>query len=62
MESHPAARLARKDGTVNGDSRRGPLVWMISTARAMTGEPPTPDPMMVAVAAWSSAEVGCQLA
>ncbi len=51
MEIQPAARLARKLGTVNGDSRRGPFSLMMLTASAITGEPPTPEPMMVPVTA-----------
>ena len=51
IEIQPAAMLARKLGTVNGDSRRGPLSRIVSTASAITGEPPTPEPMIVAVAA-----------
>ena len=58
IEIQPAAMLARKLGTVNGDSRRGPLSRIVSTASAITGEPPTPEPMIVAVAAFSSAVVG----
>lgn len=60
METCPAAMLARKDGAVNGDNRRGPRASVVRTASAIAPKPPTPDAMIVAVRSWSATSVGCQ--
>ena len=55
MDTCPAARLTRNDGTVNGDSRCGPRVSVVRTASAMAPNPPMPDAMTVAVRASAAA-------
>jgi hypothetical protein len=56
----PAARLARKAGTVNGDSRRVPLVSTVRTASAIAGNPPIPVAITVAVRSCARASAGVQ--
>ena len=58
IEIHPAARLARKLGMVKGPTRRGPFSMMIFEVSCMTGEPPTPEAMMVAVPCFSASVLG----
>ncbi|MDT4840871.1 hypothetical protein FQZ97_747060 [compost metagenome] len=60
MDTWPAARLTRNDGTVNGDRRCGPRASVVRTASAMAPKPPMPDAMTVAVRCWSCASVGAQ--
>ena len=40
IDTCPAAKLPRNDGTVNGDSRCGPRVSVVRTASALDGERP----------------------
>ena len=40
IDTCPAARLSKNDGTVNGDSRCGPRVSVVRTASALDGERP----------------------
>ena len=51
IDTCPAARLTRNDGTVNGDSRCGPGVSVVRTASAIAPKPPMPEAMTVAVRA-----------
>ena len=60
IEMWPAAILARKLGTVNGDSRRGPRPSVVRTASTMAPKPPTPEPTMVAVRSRSLSVSGSQ--
>ena len=60
IEIWSAAILARKEGAVNGDSRRGPRVSVVLTASAIAPNPPTPDAIMVAVRCCESSSTGRQ--
>ena len=60
MDTWPAARLTKNDGTVNGDRRCGPRVSVVRTASAMAPKPPMPEAITVAVRACDRASAGAQ--
>ncbi len=60
IDTCPAARLTRKDGTVKGDRRDTPRLSVVRTAWAMAPKPPMPEPMMQAVRVRSCSLAGCQ--
>ena len=60
IETQPAARFGRNEGTTKGDRRRGPRPRMVSIAPVIAGTPPTPVPMRVAVRERGSGSSGAQ--
>ena len=49
IETFPAARLTRNDGTVNGESFLAPRLSTVRTASVIVRNPPMPDAMTVPV-------------
>ncbi|VTM13442.1 Uncharacterised protein [Klebsiella pneumoniae] len=60
IDTCPAARLARKEGIVNGERRRGPRSSVVCTALAISLNPPIPVAITVAVRSCSASDAGDQ--
>ena len=62
IEIWPAARFARKDGTVKGERRLTPRWSVVRTASTIAGKPPMPDAITVAVPSMDCASEGAHAA